>query len=93
MKAVAARTGISSHTIRAWERRYGALSPARTPTNRRLYSAEDVEKLVLMRRAAEAGHSVGQIAGLTIEELRRLARAHRAARASIRSSSSRIPPT
>jgi methanogenic corrinoid protein MtbC1 len=56
----------------AWERRYGALSPARTPTNRRLYSAEDVEKLLLMRRAAEAGHSVGQIAGLTIEELRRL---------------------
>ena len=40
----AQHTGLSQHTIRAWERRYAALSPERTLTNRRLYSTADLEK-------------------------------------------------
>lgn len=72
IKFVANHTGLSQHTIRAWERRYTALSPERTATNRRLYSAEDVEKLSLLHKAVQAGHSIGQIAGLSIAELERL---------------------
>jgi len=45
MRIVARRTGLSSHVIRAWERRHNAIEPARTPTNRRLYSDNDIERL------------------------------------------------
>jgi PAS domain-containing protein len=37
--------GLSPHTIRSWERRYGFLTPQRSPSNQRRYSLEDVETL------------------------------------------------
>jgi len=73
IRTAASKTGLSAHTIRAWERRYGALSPDRTNTNRRLYEEEDIERLALLRVAVEAGHTIGQIANLPVEDLRRLA--------------------
>jgi DNA-binding transcriptional MerR regulator/methylmalonyl-CoA mutase cobalamin-binding subunit len=73
IRYVAKHTGLSQHTIRAWERRYAALSPDRTTTNRRLYSSEDIEKLSLLNRAVRAGHSIGQIAGLSVAQLQSLA--------------------
>jgi len=72
IKVVAARTGLSPHLIRMWERRYGAVMPARTQTNRRLYSDEDISRLALLRKATQAGESIGQIAKLDQEELRQL---------------------
>jgi DNA-binding transcriptional MerR regulator len=42
------RTGVSVDVIRAWERRYALLAPARSEANFRLYSAEDVARLRLM---------------------------------------------
>jgi len=69
IKAVAARTGLSTHTIRAWERRYGVLSPQRTETNRRLFTLEDVERLSLLKKATDMGHAIGAVAGLTNREL------------------------
>lgn len=78
IKYVARRTGLTAHTIRAWERRHAALSPQRTATNRRLYSDADVERLILLRRAVEAGHSIGQIAGLSSAELHALTAPHQA---------------
>jgi methylmalonyl-CoA mutase cobalamin-binding subunit len=69
---VARRTGLTSHIIRVWEKRYGAVSPRRTTTNRRLYSDTEVERLQLLRRATLTGHSIGQIARLPIERLRAL---------------------
>jgi MerR family transcriptional regulator, light-induced transcriptional regulator len=73
IKLVARRTGLTSHVIRVWERRYGAVRPARTDTNRRLYSDADIERLSLLRRAIQAGHSIGNIASLPGEQLQRLA--------------------
>jgi MerR family transcriptional regulator, light-induced transcriptional regulator len=75
IRVVARRTGLTSHVIRVWEKRYGAVSPMRTPTNRRLYSDGDVERLQLLHRAILAGHSIGQIAQLPNERLRALAMA------------------
>lgn len=69
IKAVSTRTGLSPHVIRIWERRYGAVDPERTDTNRRLYSDGDVERLILLRKATLAGESIGQIANLSTEEL------------------------
>ncbi len=72
MKYVSRRTGLTPHTIRVWERRYGAVMPERTETNHRLYSEADIERLLLLRHATLAGHSIGQIANLPLEDLREL---------------------
>lgn len=72
IRVVALRTGLSPHVIRAWERRYRAITPQRTDTNRRLYSDEEVRRLQLLRKATLAGHSIGQIARLADEELESL---------------------
>ena len=64
IQSVARRTGLSTHVIRVWEKRYAAVKPSRTETNRRLYSNAEIERLQLLRRATEAGHSIGTIAAL-----------------------------
>ncbi|MDB6059205.1 MAG: transcriptional regulator, MerR family, partial [Verrucomicrobiales bacterium] len=72
IRAVVLATGLSAHVIRIWEKRYRVVQPARTGTNRRLYSAEDVERLILLREATQAGHSIGAIADLSADALRKL---------------------
>lgn len=74
IKVVARRTGLSAHVIRIWEKRYGAVEPERTGTNRRLYSDEQIERLSLLRNITQGGHSIGHVAKLTTEKLRQLAK-------------------
>jgi methanogenic corrinoid protein MtbC1 len=69
--------------IRAWEKRYGAVEPRRTPTERRVYSLDDIERLTLLRRATLLGRSIGQIAKLPTPELRRLLEEDESAAAAI----------
>ena len=69
IKIAANRSGLSPHVIRVWERRYGAVEPLRTETNRRLYSDEDIERLRLLHQATTNGHSIGNIARLSAEAL------------------------
>lgn len=69
IRAVSKRTGLTQHTIRAWEKRYQVLDPDRTSTNRRLYSESDVRKLLLLKEVMSHGHSIGQIAHLDTSEL------------------------
>lgn len=71
---VARQTGLTIHTIRIWEKRYGAVKPIRSENNRRLYTEEDVERLRLLREATLAGHAIGQIARASLPELERLVR-------------------
>jgi DNA-binding transcriptional MerR regulator/methylmalonyl-CoA mutase cobalamin-binding subunit len=70
IRVVAQRTGLSPHVIRVWERRYGVVAPGRTGTNRRRYSDDEVERLSLLRRATEAGHSIGTVATLPNDRIR-----------------------
>lgn len=70
---VARRTGLKPDLIRAWERRYGAVAPGRSDTRRRLYSDAEIERLQLLRRVVLTGHSIGQVAGLSNEQLLALA--------------------
>jgi DNA-binding transcriptional MerR regulator/methylmalonyl-CoA mutase cobalamin-binding subunit len=72
IKVVARRTGLSADVIRAWERRYQAVAPQRSVTDRRLYSDEDVERLKLLRRATETGRRIGDVAQLSLQELNHL---------------------
>jgi DNA-binding transcriptional MerR regulator/methylmalonyl-CoA mutase cobalamin-binding subunit len=72
VRLVAARTGLSAHVLRAWERRYQVVTPSRSEGGQRLYSDLDVERLRLLRRLTEWGHAIGTIAGLPLAELTRL---------------------
>jgi DNA-binding transcriptional MerR regulator/methylmalonyl-CoA mutase cobalamin-binding subunit len=72
INAVVRRTGLSAHVIRVWEKRYGAVEPHRTATNRRLYSDEQVERLELLRDATKAGQSIGAVAKLPGDTLRQM---------------------
>jgi DNA-binding transcriptional MerR regulator/methylmalonyl-CoA mutase cobalamin-binding subunit len=64
IRVVCRRTGLKPDVVRAWERRYAAVLPARTDTDRRLYTDADIERLQLLRRAVQNGRSIGQIARL-----------------------------
>ncbi len=72
IKAVSKITGISLHVLRAWEKRYNAVVPIRTDTNRRLYTKEDVLKLKLLKKLTDEGYNVGSVANQTIEQLKEL---------------------
>ena len=72
IQVVVDRTGLSAHVIRIWEKRYGAVTPERTDTNRRLYSEDQIERLSLLRRLADTGHGIGYVAKLPTEKLRTL---------------------
>jgi methanogenic corrinoid protein MtbC1 len=50
IKQAAARTGLNVPTIRAWERRYGVVSPTRTAAGYRLYDDAAIARLQAMRR-------------------------------------------
>ncbi len=72
IKVVAQRTGLTAHVIRIWEKRYKAVEPTRTETKRRLYSEEQIERLILLKEITQKGHSIGNVANMPIDELRQL---------------------
>jgi methanogenic corrinoid protein MtbC1 len=71
IRVVARLTGIPIDTLRAWERRYGAVEPGRDDRGR-LYAEPDVQKLKLLRRLVERGHAIGRIANMGEVELSQL---------------------
>jgi DNA-binding transcriptional MerR regulator/methylmalonyl-CoA mutase cobalamin-binding subunit len=69
--AVARLTGLSPHVLRAWERRYGAVKPLRTPGGTRRYRESDVARLRQLRAAVQAGHSISEVANAPAGDLER----------------------
>jgi methanogenic corrinoid protein MtbC1 len=70
---VSTMTGLSTHTLRMWEKRYAAVLPKRTEAGGRLYTDADVERLRLLHQLVSSGHSIGGIAKLPDADLRRMA--------------------
>ena len=70
---VSKMTGLSTHTLRMWEKRYVAVLPKRTDAGGRLYTDADVERLRLLQELVEQGHSIGGIAKLSDTDLRHMA--------------------
>ncbi|MEO0971917.1 MAG: MerR family transcriptional regulator [Pseudomonadota bacterium] len=62
-------TGISTHTLRVWERRYGAVDAERSDSGRRLYSRPDIERLTVMKHLVDRGEPIGHVARLSHTEL------------------------
>lgn len=73
IQVAARRSGLSADVIRVWERRYGAIEPERSGTNRRLYTDEDVERLLILGQVTRAGRRIGDVAALPTEKLREMA--------------------
>lgn len=62
IQAVSKMTGLSTATLRSWERRYGVPSPSRTRSSYRLYSDHDVELVNEMRDMTRAGMAPAEAA-------------------------------
>lgn len=67
--AVERDTGLSKDVLRVWERRYGFPLPARDAHGERAYSAEQVERLRLIKRLMDQGHRPGKLIGASTAEL------------------------
>ncbi|TVR73961.1 MAG: MerR family transcriptional regulator [Marinilabiliales bacterium] len=63
-------SGIKAHTIRIWEKRYGIVVPARTDTNIRLYSDNDLKKLLNISILNRYGLKISHLARMDEEELK-----------------------
>jgi DNA-binding transcriptional MerR regulator len=70
IQMAAQMSGLTAHTIRAWEKRYQALTPARTNNGRRLYTADEVDRLTLLAQLTHLGSNIGQIAKLSEADLK-----------------------
>ncbi|PQJ73390.1 MerR family transcriptional regulator [Polaribacter butkevichii] len=62
-------SGIKAHTIRIWEKRYNLLQPKRTETNIRLYSNENLQKLLNIVLLNNHNFKISKIAKMSDEEL------------------------
>ncbi len=66
---VARLTGLTTHTIRAWEKRHGAIAAARDASGRRRYTPADVERLTKLKRLVDLGERIGGLAQRSLDEL------------------------
>jgi MerR family transcriptional regulator, light-induced transcriptional regulator len=71
IRVVARMTGLSVDTLRAWERRYDAVSPVRGDRGR-VYTDGHVHRLKQLATLVEQGHPIGRIAGLSDAALKKL---------------------
>jgi MerR family transcriptional regulator, light-induced transcriptional regulator len=60
--AVARRTGVAVATLRAWETRYSLLRPSRTEGGHRLYTEDDVDRVLAVLRLTSQGWTVSAAA-------------------------------
>lgn len=74
MGAVTRRTGITEHTLRAWERRFGFPQPIRLPSGHRRFTADQVQRLLLINQALRCGYRAGDIVPLEPGRIEKLIR-------------------
>ena len=61
------RTGVAPELLRAWERRYGLLRPARSEGGFRLYSEADEQRVERMRRHLREGLAAAEAARRAVD--------------------------
>ena len=72
ISTVSKRSGVKSDLVRAWERRYQAVTPTRTAGGHRVYTDQDIARLKLLNQATGYGHSISQIARFSLDDLKKL---------------------
>lgn len=63
-------SGIQAHTIRIWEKRYQLVRPMRTQTNIRVYSDEDLKRLLNVAILNNNGLKISKIARMSDSEVK-----------------------
>lgn len=71
LSSVVKRIGINENTLRAWERRYKAITPMRDENGRRAYSSQEVERIKLLWALVKEGYAIGKIANLPLSKLKK----------------------
>lgn len=72
ISTVAAESGIAKEVLRKWETRYGFPVPIRDAAGNRLYSAEQLDRLKLIKRLMDLGMRPGQLVPLDAARLAEL---------------------
>ena len=72
ISAAERETGLGKDTLRVWERRYGFPRPERDANGERLYPAEQVDRLKLIKRLMDQGHRPGRLMAASEEDLQAL---------------------
>lgn len=72
ISTVSRLSGVSLHTIRAWEKRYAVVVPQRTDTQRRLYTRDDIQRLTLLKELVDNGHTISSLAKFDSSKLEKL---------------------
>lgn len=67
--AVERDVGLSKDVLRVWERRYGFPLPQRDARGERVYPADQVHRLRLIKRLMDQGHRPGRLLAATPQEL------------------------
>ncbi len=62
-------SGIKSHTIRIWEKRYELVKPLRTDTNIRAYNDDQLKKILNVSFLINNGMKISKVASLTNDEI------------------------
>ncbi|TDP85851.1 MerR-like DNA binding protein [Aquabacterium commune] len=70
--AAARMVNIPVATLRVWERRYNVVGPTQAPSGHRLYSSQDVRRLVLIKQLVNKGHAIGMLARVETPRLQDL---------------------
>ncbi|MBC8210131.1 MAG: MerR family transcriptional regulator [Gammaproteobacteria bacterium] len=69
IRILSEKTGVGTSTLRAWERRYGLMHPARTPKGHRLYNAQDARRVLKILDLLNDGHSLPAIAQMLAADI------------------------
>lgn len=62
-------SGIKSHTIRIWEKRYNIVSPDRSETNIRAYNDDQLKKILNVSFLINNGMKISKVASLSVTEM------------------------
>jgi MerR family transcriptional regulator, light-induced transcriptional regulator len=67
--AVARLAAMPVATLRIWEQRYGLASVEPRPGQHRLYTTQDLQRVILLRQLTQQGHAIGSLARLDEAQL------------------------
>jgi len=62
-------SGVKAHTLRIWERRYSLLHPTRTPGNLRLYTVDELKKLLNISLLKNNGYQISKLSKIQASEI------------------------
>lgn len=70
--AAARLSGVPVETQRVWERRYAIVRPQVSPSGRKLYSADNIQRLRLIKQLVSMGNPIGSVASLPMQTLQQM---------------------